>query len=89
MHFLTALIIKTNPGLNSDGSVAKDSPVHVGAVAGATAMLSLGKTASGKVDLNFNSANALAPQAFQVYKQINADGSMGHFVALDMGGSCH
>ena len=45
------------------------TPVHVGAVAGATAMLSLGK-ASGKVDLNFNSANALAPQAFQVYKQI-------------------
>ena len=49
-------------------------------------MLSLGQTASGKVDLNFNSANALAPQAFQVYKQIDADGSVGHFVALNMGG---
>ena len=77
---------QTNPGLSDGGSVAKDSPVHVGAVAGATAMLSLGQTASGKVDLNFNSANALAPQAFQVYKQINADGSSGHFVALNMGG---
>ena len=25
-------------------------------------------------------------QSFQVYKQINADGSTGHFVALNMGG---
>ena len=76
----------TNPGLNSGGSVAKDSPVHVGAVAGATAMLTLGKTANGKVDLNFNSTNTFAAQDFQVYKQIGADGSTGHFVAINMGG---
>ena len=48
-------------------------------------MLSLGQTASGKVDLNFNSA-AASSQAFQVYKQIAVDGSAGHFVALNMGG---
>ena len=78
----------TNPGLSSNGTVAldKDSPVHVGAVAGATAMLTLGKTASGKADLNFNSTNTFAAQDYQVYKQIGADGSTGHFVAINMGG---
>ena len=63
--FLDSINDQANPGLNSDGSLAKDSPVHVGAVAGATAVLSLGQTASGKVDLNFNSANAMAPKLFK------------------------
>jgi hypothetical protein len=76
---------ETNPGLSDGSSVEKSSPVHVGAVSGATAMLSLGQTASGKIDLNFNSATSLPPQAFQVYKSVQADGGTGHFVALNMG----
>jgi hypothetical protein len=78
-----AFLTNVNDSDTNSGSTEKGSPVHVGAVSGATAMLSLGQTASGKVDLNFSSST-LPPQSFQVYKSVQADGSDGHFVALNM-----
>jgi hypothetical protein len=78
-----AFLTNVNDSDANSGSTEKGSPVHVGAVSGATAMLSLGQTASGKVDLNFSSST-LPPQSFQVYKSVQADGSDGHFVALNM-----
>jgi len=66
----------TNP--STGGSLDNDSIVHAGAVSGATALLSLGETADGKIDLSFNSS--AAPQTFQVYKAIFQDQATQTFV---------
>ena len=67
----------TDAFLNAiNNSTVLDGPqsiVHTGAVAGATAVLSLGVASNGNLDLNSGS-----PETFQVYKAIYQDQSQGH-----------
>ena len=58
--FLDSINNQANPGLNSGGSLPRTAPFTLARLRVRRQCL-LGKTASGKVDLNFNSANAFAP----------------------------